>query len=206
MGWNDILEDFVTMWVIIDPVGTIPIFLAATAQVPAEQRGAIAIKAILFSFGVLTFFIVLGQVLLEAMGISLISFQIAGSIVLFLFSLTMIFGGSLAGSKVEDDPSEDQNIAIYPLAVPAIAGPGAMLAVVVLTDNHRFQIAEQAVTTLTVGVVLGLTLALLLLANPIQKAIGPGGASIVSRVMGLVLAAVAVDNILDGIEQRFFGG
>ena len=128
---------------------------------------------------------------------------ISGSIVLFLFALKMIFGTVSQESSVNDSASTDQDIAIFPLAVPAIAGPGSMLAVVVLTDNHRFSISEQALTTATVIAVLALTLLLLLLANPIYKVIKASGASIVSRVMGMVLAAIAVDGVLTGIEQRF---
>ena len=104
---------------------------------------------------------------------------------------------------VTDGETTDQNVAVFPLAVPAIAGPGSMLAVVVLTDNHRFSISEQALTTAILVIVLALALILLLLANPIYKVIKASGANIVSRVMGMILAAIAVDSILKGIEQRF---
>ena len=207
LDWGNLLEHFVTMWVIINPIGKVPIFLAVTKGIDQKKHSTIAVQAVLVSAGILFFFIVLGQVLLDGLGISLASFRIAGSIVLFLFGLKMIFGSLTSETNIQDDSATDQNVAIFPLAVPAIAGPGAMLAVVLLTDNHRFSIPEQVLTTATVIVVLAMTLVLLLLAKPIYKVIGEGGASIVSRVMGMFLAAIAVDGVLDGlvvgIEQRF---
>ena len=204
LDWHVVFEEFVTIWVVVDPIGTIPIFLAATKGMDPKQRSQVAIKAIFAATLVLFFFIVVGQILLEALGISLVSFRIAGGIILFLFALTMIFGSSSSNAANGAGSTADQNVAIFPLAVPAIAGPGAILAVVVLTDNHRFSIPEQAWTTATMLAVLAITMAALLLANPIYRMIGESGASIVSRVMGMVLAAVAVDAVLEGIEARFF--
>jgi multiple antibiotic resistance protein len=204
LDWHILFEEFVMVWVVVDPIGNIPIFLAATKGMDQKQRSQVAIQANLAAAGILIFFIVFGQILLEALGISLVSFRIAGGIVLFMFALTMIFGSSKPETANGDGAMADQNVAIFPLAMPAIAGPGAMLAVVVLTDNHRFSIPEQAWTTATMLVVLAISMAILLLANPIYRVIGESGANIVSRVMGMVLAAVAVDAILEGIETRFF--
>ena len=192
------------MWVVVNPIGVLPIFLAATSKYDQRRRSRTAIEAILISCGILFFFVVFGQLLLDALGIPLNSFRIAGSVVLFLFALTMIFGPSSTDGASQINPSTEQNVAIFPLSVPAIAGPGSMLAVVVLTDNNRFSVIEQALTTATVMVVLGLTLALLLFANPVYRFIGASGASIVGRVMGLILAAIAANGVLEGIEQRFF--
>ena len=94
-------------------------------------------------------------------------------------------------------------LAVYPLAVPSIASPGAMMAVVLLTDNHRFNLLEQATTTLIMLLVLLITYLLLLAANHIQRVIGSTGAAVISRVMGLILSAVAVNNILVGIKDFF---
>lgn len=203
MDWNVLFEEFVTIWVVVDPIGTIPVFLAVTGGIEPQLRSRVAIRSILTASGILLFFIVFGQLLIEALGISLISFQISGGIVLFLFALTMIFGPSKPQSEMEAGVAADQNVAIFPLAVPSVAGPGAMLAVVLLTDNHRFSVFQQAQTTAVMFVVLAITLVLLLLANPIHRLIKESGASIVSRVMGMILAAVAADNILEGIELRF---
>jgi len=203
VDWNVLFEEFVTIWVVVDPIGTIPVFLAVTGGIDGKLRTRVAIQSIVTACGILLFFVVFGQLLIEALGISLVSFQISGGIILFLFALTMIFGPSKPQSDMEVGAAGDQNVAIFPLAVPSIASPGAMLAVVLLTDNHRFSLIQQTQTTAVMFVVLAITLVLLLLANPIHRLIRESGASIVSRVMGMILAAVAADNILEGIELRF---
>jgi multiple antibiotic resistance protein len=203
LDWRALFEEFVTIWVVIDPIGTIPVFLAVTGGIDAKARTRVAIQAVLTAAGILAFFVVCGQLLIEALGISLVSFQISGGIVLFLFALTMIFGPSKPQSEIDVGAAANDNVAIFPLAVPSIAGPGAMLAVVLLTDNHRFSLTQQSLTTVVMLLVLALTLVLLLLASPIQRLIRETGASIVSRVMGMILAAVAADYVLRGIELRF---
>ncbi|MBL4761102.1 MAG: MarC family protein, partial [Gammaproteobacteria bacterium] len=118
------------------------------------------------------------------------------------FALTMIFG--------EGKPAEEKRIArdgretaIFPLAVPSIASPGAMLGAVLMTENNRYSLLEQSQTTLVMLSVLGVVFVLLLLASRVHRLIGDGGASIISRVMGLILASVAVNNILSGIKTYF---
>ncbi len=202
------VRDFVTVWVVVDPIGTIPVFIAMTAGLSSSERRGVAIRAALFAAAILLVFILVGQILLEALGVSLISFQIAGSIVLFLFALQMIFGPAKPVKDigvVEAEAGEgaretrvsrgDVNeIAVFPLAVPSLASPGAMLAVVVLTDNHRYSVSEQVVTSGLMLLVILAALVLMLAAGPINRLIGISGASILSRVMGLILATVAVDN------------
>lgn len=201
--WDQIIEDFVTLWVVIDPIGTVPVFLAVTRHQLESERRATAIKAVFYSGLVLLVFLVGGQLLLEALKISLYSFQIAGSMVLFLFSLTMIFGqGKPAGEQLMET-EDDQDVAVFPLAVPSLASPGAMMAIVVLTDNRRFDFAEQAATAGVLVSVLLISLCLLFSANFIKRLIGNAGASIVSRVMGLILAAVAIENMLVAVKQYF---
>ena len=115
----------------------------------------------------------------------------------------MIFGDSKPkqeSSKPETD-EEPESPAVFPLAVPSLASPGSMLAVVLLTDNNRFSFAEQAVTAGILVVVVGAALVLMLLATPILKLIGTSGAAIVSRVMGMILASVAVDNVINAVLE-----
>lgn len=191
------LREFVTLWVVIDPVGTIPVFLAATSGLSTAARRSVALRAVAVATGILMFFIVFGQLLIEALGISLVSFQIAGSIVLLLFALSMIFGTAKPDQEIKEAEVDLTQSAIFPVATPSIASPGAMLAVVLLTDNHRFSIESQAITSLLMLAVLAVTLLLLLLAVPIHKVIGRGGENIISRIMGMILAAVAVDVFLN---------
>lgn len=194
------LEQFVTLWAVIDPIGTLPVFIAVTAGMTAKQQRMVAARAALVSAGVLLAFIAAGQVVLDSLGISLIAFQIAGGLILFLFALTMIFGESKPQTDLKN-PRDKADVAIFPLAMPSLASPGAMLAVVVLTDNNRHSIEEQAVTAMMMLLVLAAALVVMLLASPLNRLLGLGGAAIISRVMGMILASVAVDNVLEAFHQ-----
>lgn len=204
-----LITQFVLVWAVVDPIGSVPVYLSQTSHLNAKQRRLVALKATAIATGILLFFIVVGQLLLEAMQIPLPAFQAAGGLVLLLFALTMIFGESKVDEECKLSEKEVRNselgsLAVYPLAVPSIASPGAMMAVVMLTDNNRYAIADQAITTLVVITVLLITLLLMLGANKIQKYIGHVGAAIISRVMGLILASVAVNNLLSGIKDFYF--
>ncbi len=193
-----LVREFVTLLVVIDPIGTLPVFYFATRGVPEHLHWRLAVRAVAVAAVVLLAFLVGGQVLLEALGLGLGSFQIAGGIVLFLFALTMIFGEAKPAREIEEAERDHLAGAVFPLAIPSIASPGAMLAVVILTDNHRYSIPDQVVTAgLLLGILL-LTLVLLLLAPPLKRVIGNTGANVVSRVMGMVLATIAVDAVLSG--------
>lgn len=195
----DLWKDLITLIAVVDPIGTIPIYLTATMGMSAAAQRKVAIRATFIAAGVLTAFIVVGQIVLDGMGISLASYQVAGGIVLFLFALQMVFD---PGDKASDaDLSRGQDVAVFPVAIPSMAGPAAMMAVVILTDNSRFNVMEQVTTAVEMYAVLGLTLVLMLAASPIQRLIGDGGVNIVRRVMGLILAALAVQTVVDGIKQ-----
>lgn len=200
---DGIIPQFVTLWVVIDPIGTIPVFVAVTGGTDAREKRRIALRAALTAAGILLFFLIAGQLLIDSLGISLPAFQIAGSIVLFLFALTMIFGESKPEEEVRGfERSHDEGSpAVFPLAVPSLASPGAMLAVVVLTDNERFSLPEQAVTGGVMLTVLFVAYLLMLAAGRISSWIGTGGAAIVSRVMGMILSAVAVDHIIEAVTE-----
>ncbi|NOC82334.1 MULTISPECIES: MarC family protein [Ruegeria] len=209
---ENLLEHFVTLWVVIDPIGTIPVFIAVTAGLEAAARRKTALLASIISAGVLLFFLVFGQLLIEALDIGLNSFQVAGGIILFLFALTMIFGESkqdIEQRQAEEDQEDKyhkQNPAIFPLAVPSLASPGAMLAVVILTDNHRYSAADQGITALVMLSVLVVAFVLMLLAEPIIRLIGHSGAAIISRIMGMILASVAVNSVLSALLEIFKTG
>ena len=202
-----IITQFVVLWAVIDPIGSVPVYLSQTQHLTLKQRRKVALKAVAIASGVLIFFLVAGQLLLEAMQIPLPAFQAAGGLVLLLFALTMIFGESKAEQeqKLTQDVSHSElaDLAVYPLAIPSIASPGAMMAVVMLTDNHRYSVVDQAITAGVMMAVLFVSLLLLLSATTIQKWIGNIGAAIISRVMGLILAAVAVNNLLQGIKDFY---
>lgn len=198
----DFIATFIFFFAVIDPIGTIPVFIAVTSQYDDQTKREIAIKSTLVAGAILLFFVVAGEVILTAMAIPLTAFQIAGGIVLFLFALSMIFGESKPEQEVKLAVSGSET-AIFPLAVPSIAGPGAMLAAVLMTENARYSLLEQALTAGMMLAVLVIVLILLLGASWIHRLIGNSGASIVSRVMGLILASVATANVLAGITAYF---
>ena len=199
---NELIATFIFFFAVIDPIGSIPVFIAATTGFSEREKRKIAFKAVLVSALILLFFIVVGEIILDAINIPLSAFQIAGGIVLFLFALSMIFGDSKPESEIKTIKSTTET-AIFPLAMPSIASPGAMLAVVLLTKNSEFSIWEQFQSSLLLIGVLIIVLVLLLLAGKVHKIIGDAGASIISRVMGLILTAVAITNIIDGIKESF---
>jgi multiple antibiotic resistance protein len=204
-GSEEILAALVMLWAVIDPIGTVPVFISATQGRAATERRKIALISAVTAAGILLFFILVGEILLKAMGIPLAAFQIAGGLILFLFALTMIFGES----KPEGESKVARSLhdtAIFPLATPSIASPGAMMAVVLLTENSRHSLVEQMTVAVLVLIVVGATYLLMLGAGLISKVIGSGGASIVSRVMGLILASIAAANVLEGIKEYFQGG
>lgn len=198
----DFVATFIFFFAVIDPIGTIPVFIAVTSRYDDQTKRGIAVKATLVAGAILLFFVVAGEVILTAMAIPLPAFQIAGGIVLFLFALSMIFGESKPEQEVKLAVSSSET-AIFPLAVPSIAGPGAMLAAVLMTENAHNSLIEQAQTAGMMLTVLVIVLVLLLGASWIHRLIGSGGASIVSRVMGLILASVATANVLAGITEYF---
>lgn len=199
---TEIVKTFFFMIAVIDPIGSIPVFLEATKQFSSSEKKKIAIRATIVAALILIFFIVVGQIIMEAMLISLDAFQISGGVILFLFALTMIFG--------EGKPEEEKHlikdykhVTIFPIALPSIASPGAIMAVVLLTDNHLYTIQEQLFTTLNVLLVLGLTCLLLMGASRIQERIGESVITVISKIMGLILASFAVQSILSGIKGYF---
>ncbi|MDY0076814.1 MAG: MarC family protein [Bacteroidales bacterium] len=198
----ELFTKFILLFAVIDPIGTIPVFMASTAAFNKTDKRKIAFKAVGIAALILLFFILAGEVLLNTMEIPLPAFQIAGGIVLFLFAISMIFGEG----KPEDEMKtikKGHDPAVFPLAIPSIASPGAMLAAVLLTENSIYGYLDQAITAVVLLVVLGIVLLLLLGSHYIFKIIGNDGASLISRLMGLILASIAVTSILGGITQYF---
>ncbi|HPG09330.1 MAG TPA: MarC family protein, partial [Saprospiraceae bacterium] len=187
---------------VLDPLGSVPVYLEATKDFDLKHKRKVAVTASITAFLVLLFFILVGQFILEGMEVSLVAFQISGGVILFLFALTMIFG--------EGKPEQEKHmikdymhVTIFPVAIPSIASPGAIMAVVLMTDNHLYTIKEQAITTLLVLLVIIGTMALLLGANIVQRRIGEYGITVISKIMGLILASYAVQSILSGLKVFF---
>jgi len=199
---SELLSNFILFFAVIDPIGTVPVFIAVIARYDEPTRRVIAVQAALAALAVLLFFVIAGEPILKAIDIPMPAFQIAGGIVLFIFALTMIFGDSKPDEEIKMLGSHRET-AIFPLAVPSLASPGAMLAAVMMTDNALYTITEQAWTSGVIAAVLLVALVLMLAATYVHRLIGDAGASIISRVMGMILSAVAVANVLAGVEEYF---
>ena len=193
------IKDALILWATIDPIGTLAIFASLTASLTPKERFKTAVKAISYSAIILIGAVVIGQILLSAMGISLVSLQVAGGIILFIFSLQMIFGDALAFSS-GGEKEKGHDIAVFPLAVPSIATPGAIMAAILLTDNHIYDIQTQVGTSIIMLMILGVAFVFMLAAGPILKVIGQNGAAILIRVMGLILAAMSLEFILEAFN------
>ena len=173
--------------------------MAATATFDQGRQQRIALTAVLCALTLLIIFVLGGNFLLRNLGISIGAFQIAGGIVLFLVALDMIYGRIAASADAQS--GSWQSIAIYPLAFPIIAGPGSFITVIVLTDDDRFNFSGQLITIGVIAAVLTIQLLLLLGAAPISRTIGATGVSLIGRIMGMLLAALAVSMVLSAIGQ-----
>ena len=192
-----IIRDFVMTWTTIDPISTLAVFAGLTGSFGVAERRRLAGRATLYAAAILIVAVVIGQIILDAMGVRLLSLQVAGGVILFLFGLQMLFGSA----DRETGPHEKgRDLAIFPLAVPTIAGPGAIMAVILLTDNDVYTVREQAETAVVVLVVLALTYLVLLASGAILRVIGRQGAAILVRVMGILLSALSVELILGALR------
>ena len=190
------IRDALMLIATLDPIGNLALFMALTKSYSEAQRRRIAFKSVLYSFLILTGSILIGRFILQGMGIQLFSLQIAGGIILFIFGMQMIFNKE--EKYLDRKPEKEHDLAVFPLAIPSIAGPGAIMAVIVLTDNSLYSIPVQAGTFGIMVLVLLFTFTLFLLANPILRIIGKNGSLILVKIMGMILAALSVQLVLDG--------
>src|SRR5712671_3677443 len=192
-----ISKDFATIWTTIDPIGNVAIFAGLTASLTRAERRRTALRASVYAAVILVVAVVAGQFILDAIGIHLHSLKVAGGIILFLFGLQMLFGKAEAKAG---SPEPGRDLAVFPMAVPSIAGPGAMMAVILLTDNDVYTVPQQIETGAVLLVVLLLTYVLLLFSDAILRVIGRQGASVLVRVMGIILCSLAVEIVLTALR------
>jgi multiple antibiotic resistance protein len=198
----------VTFLVIIDPPGCAPIFASLTRGTPLAHRRAMAIRSSLIAWAILMFFALLGRPMLHALGISLASFRIAGGVMLFMIALDMVFERRTQrresrAQSIEGTP-EAEDISVFPMAIPMIAGPGSIASAMLWVS--RAEGTMQVVTVLAaISVVIVLTMLALLASGPIMKLIGPRMEAMITRILGVILAALAAQFVIDGIKQSFPG-
>ncbi len=207
MSYELLISAFTTMIVMYDPPGMAAIFLGLTSDMDRQQRFQVALRACLIAFVILTVFVLVGSSILTLLGISLGAFRIAGGLLLFWISFEMLFEKRQErhekSAKTAVTKDQIANIAIFPMAIPLIAGPGAISAVILLAGS--FEGASS--TAMLIGVVLFATLALflsLVVADRLDQFLGTTGRLILTRLLGLILAAVAVQFVIDGINSTWF--
>jgi multiple antibiotic resistance protein len=197
------ISAFVTFFVVIDPPGCAPIFASLTGAAPAAHRRAMALRSTLVAALILYLFAIAGEAFLGALGISLDAFRVAGGIMLFLIALEMVFEKRTERRthRAEDvmaDP-QHEDISIFPMAIPMIAGPGSIASVMLLTSKSVG--LEQTLVVLgALALVLLVNLAALLAAGPLMKAVGHRVEAMITRILGVVLAALAAQFVIDGIK------
>ena len=197
---------FVTFLVVIDPPGCAPIFASITAGTTPQHRRAMAWRSVGIAAGILIFFGLLGRDLLHALGISLNSFRIAGGLLLFLIAIDMVFEKR---TERREDRAEEvakekpEDISVFPMAIPMIAGPGS-IASIMLQMSRSEGWTEFLIVWAALGATLILTLLCLLLAGPLMRLLGNKMEAMITRLLGVILAALAVQFVIDGIRRSFF--
>ncbi len=202
-SYDSLFNAFVTLLVTIDPPGLAPLFLAVTRGMNREQRSQVSIRASVIGFAVLALFAVAGAVILSAFGITLPAFRIAGGMLLFFIAFEMVFERRQDRKEKISDVAITRdhihNIAAFPLAIPLIAGPGAISATVLLSGTFAGWSAQFALVGI-IFVCLLLTWLVFVLAERIDRFLGHTGRSILTRLLGVILAALAVQFVADGIK------
>lgn len=195
---QDAINSFTTLFVIMDPVGNAPIFLALTAGMTAVDRRRIALRGVVVGAAILTLFALAGDAVLSFAGISMPAFRVAGGILLFLTALDMLFEKRTERREKRAE-EETADPSVFPLALPLIAGPGSITTVILLMSAHEGDVAGQAMVMGVMLAVLLMVLALLLLASLVERVLGRTGVMVLTRVLGMLLAALAVQFVLDGL-------
>ncbi|TAM43781.1 MAG: MarC family protein [Gammaproteobacteria bacterium] len=199
-----LLDSFILLFVVVDPIGLAPLFAALTQDATPLQRRRIAVRGVLIAGGILLVFVILGDALLRALGIGLAAFQIAGGVLLFLLAVDMLFarhsGLRSTTEREQKEAERKKDISVFPLAIPLIAGPGALTTVLLMVGEQGDNSVIVGAALAVVVLVLAVTLVSLLFAARVMRVIGETGANVVSRVFGVVLAALAAQYILDGLR------
>ena len=195
---QEAINAFTTLFVVVDPVGNAPIFLALTVGATAAQRRSIAIRGVLVAGMILTLFPRAGDEGLAFGGISMPAFRIAGGLLLFLTAFDMLFEKRTERREQRADEAVDDP-SVFPLALPLIAGPGSITAIILLMHEHEGDLQEAMVMGVMVALLL-LVLAFLLMAPLLERLLKRTGTMVITRVLGMLLAALAVQFVLDGLN------
>ncbi|MBM3606016.1 MAG: NAAT family transporter [Alphaproteobacteria bacterium] len=191
---------FVTLFVVIDPIGLAPIFIALTPGMSGAERRRLGLRSLLIAAVLLTLFGLAGEAILSGIGISISAFRIAGGLLLFLTALDMLFERRTErreGQAEGEEPSHDPSV--FPLAMPLLAGPGALATMILLVGENQ-GVAHVLMVHLMMLGVLAIAMVLFVLATPLARALGRTGVMVVTRLLGMLLAALSVQFVIDGLQ------
>jgi MarC family membrane protein len=203
-----LISALVTMVVVVDPLGLVPTFVAITHGLPSRSRGAVALRACLIAAAILAGSALIGDRLLRTLSIGLPAFRIAGGLLLFSIASEMVFGVRIERqSKEAEEAIEERvrNIAAFPLAIPLMAGPGAIAATILLAGRANGDPVHLSILLAVVAAELGLCFVLFLLAARIATLVGTTVSIVLSRLLGVLLAALAVQFVIDGVRTAVDG-
>ena len=198
-----LIQSFLTLFVVMDPIALVPAFLGMAGTRPRDEQLRLARKAVIVAGSVMLFFALLGKEFLRYLGINLDAFRVSGGVLLFLMALDMVFArasGARETSEEESEAKSREDISVFPLGIPLIAGPGTLSSIMILTGKSTSLISDIAVI-LVAFVVLGLCYLALRGAPRVIQVIGKTGVNVISRVLGVLLAALAVQYIADGTRR-----
>src|SRR5271169_3979341 len=202
------ISALLTLFVVVDPVGLVPTFLAVTEDLPRPARRSVAVRASIIAGGILIGTALIGDWLLRTLSITLPAFRIAGGLLLFSIASEMVFGVRVARQSQQAEEAIDEhvrNIAAFPLAIPLMAGPGAITATVLLAGRAGGDPSRLAILLATIAAVLVLCFAVFALAAPISRLLGTTANIVMSRLLGVLLAALAVQYVIDGVRAALVG-
>lgn len=204
---------FITLFVVIDPIGIAPLFGVMTQGMSVAHRRTMAVKGMVVGGVVLFLFAIMGDAILTTMGISMPAFKAAGGALLFLIAIEMIFEkrsrrreerSDQVEAEMEGHNVEEEDISVFPIGIPFVAGPGSIATVMLLMSHHKGEGVEQAVVLGALGVTLLASLALFLAGVWVLQKLGNSIAMAITRIMGIILAALAAQYVFDGIKESFF--
>jgi multiple antibiotic resistance protein len=208
MPLDFLISALVTLLVVVDPIGLTPAFLGITGGLPRPARRQVAIRASLIGFAILTGAALAGDWLLRTLSISLPAFRIAGGLLLFSIASEMVFGvritrqSETAGKAVEEHV---RDIAAFPLAIPLMAGPGAITAIVLLSGRADGSMLRLGALIAIIAIVMAICLVVFWFATQVERLVGRTGNTVLSRLLGVLLAAMAVQFVVDGVRALLSG-
>jgi multiple antibiotic resistance protein len=203
--WKFALGAFVTLLLVVDPPGVVPTFVALTKGMQPSRRRAILTRAVVIAFGVALFFLLAGRAVLSYLGVTVQAFSISGGILLFVAALPMLFGqrGGLQAPEAKESGSVGEDISVFPLAIPLLSGPGAIATILLMTSQTAGDPRKVVAAIVAIALVFVVAFVSLYLGARMIALVGEGGVHIATRVMGIILAALAVQYVLNGMTGYY---